>query len=793
MNRIESNVYLIENLGELDCNYWLYKVRGLSPDLDDYQKNVQLLVRKLSKITKSTCAQITIGNALFIAQPEGEKPLPDTVDLVRTPAKLEREPDLKRLRFDQLDDNTAILAQRFLYGSIQAKFFNTTSLWQPATGHPFYDKYPDSIFREFSDEIDLYRGFTFRVMIMPNREIGICIDVRSKYVSRCPLPTKIITQEIGKFKGVNCLYEYGNKWYEIKIQGLNDLNASELNLPNGKTLFEEVHSKAENNKSPLLRDLPENCSVLFYYDSDGEPRNVPSGLCRRTYQTNHPLIKKFHKTTVKAPHLRLRDIEYVVNKHFRNLSFNGQKLTLSRPISYSEANFSIPDLRFGNNKILSTRNTPGTLTSDINRFPFMKKYLLYSQDAGIFVKEMFDKQFIIMPKSILDTFGGHIVNDVKLEVNKIFLGNSEIKYEPIVIPYNDSVPKSIARVGNEILKAVDDFKIDYGYGVVMIPTLPSKRMTKEDELANLVMKEMRKRDLYVSIIHTKTSSESFEYHEDNGGDAEWRLIPDNRIISQYKGYIQNVVLNKILLLNEFWPFVLATPLNADLIIGIDVKKSTAGFTTVHKTGEILSFTHSESEQKEQLGKDQLRNIIQRIITGEQKRAKVPIKSVVIHRQGTIFNPEKKGIEEALRILSKQGIIDKEYECSFVEVRTTSRIPFRMFRVSERLGRQEDWIENPIVGTYKTISSDEAFICNTGPPFTYRGTTHPLHILKEGPMSIEKVLQDVFYLACLTWTKIDDCLRLPISIKMGDIRLREIAGEYDAYALRFEEDEEIEEA
>ena len=40
MNRIESNVYLIENLGELDCNYWLHKVRGLSADLDDYQKNI---------------------------------------------------------------------------------------------------------------------------------------------------------------------------------------------------------------------------------------------------------------------------------------------------------------------------------------------------------------------------------------------------------------------------------------------------------------------------------------------------------------------------------------------------------------------------------------------------------------------------------------------------------------------------------------------------------------------------------------------------------------------------------
>lgn len=119
------------------------------------------------------------------------------------------------------------------------------------------------------------------------------------------------------------------------------------------------------------------------------------------------------------------------------------------------------------------------------------------------------------------------------------------------------------------------------------------------------------------------------------------------------------------------------------------------------------------------------------------------------------------------------------------------MPFRMFRILERLGRQQDWVENPVIGTYKTISPNEAFVCNTGSPFRHQGTTNPLHVLKEGPMSIEKVLQDVFYLACLTWTKIDDCLRLPISIKMGDIRLREIAGEYDPYALRFEE-EEIEE-
>jgi hypothetical protein len=56
------------------------------------------------------------------------------------------------------------------------------------------------------------------------------------------------------------------------------------------------------------------------------------------------------------------------------------------------------------------------------------------------------------------------------------------------------------------------------------------------------------------------------------------------------------------------------------------------------------------------------------------------------------------------------------------------------------------------------------------------------------MPLENAVEDVFYLANLTWTKIDDCSRQPLSVKMNDIRLREIAGEYDRDALRFAEEE-----
>jgi hypothetical protein len=37
------------------------------------------------------------------------------------------------------------------------------------------------------------------------------------------------------------------------------------------------------------------------------------------------------------------------------------------------------------------------------------------------------------------------------------------------------------------------------------------------------------------------------------------------------GYLRNVALNHVILTNQQWPFELASPLHADVVIGLDVK------------------------------------------------------------------------------------------------------------------------------------------------------------------------------------------------------------------------------
>ena len=53
----------------------------------------------------------------------------------------------------------------------------------------------------------------------------------------------------------------------------------------------------------------------------------------------------------------------------------------------------------------------------------------------------------------------------------------------------------------------------------------------------------------------------------------------------------------------------------------------------------------------------------------------------------------------------------------------------------------------------------------------------------GTMSKNDLLNDLFKLTTLAFTKPDDCSRVPITIKMNDIKLSDAASEYDEDAYR----------
>ena len=54
------------------------------------------------------------------------------------------------------------------------------------------------------------------------------------------------------------------------------------------------------------------------------------------------------------------------------------------------------------------------------------------------------------------------------------------------------------------------------------------------------------------------------------------------------------------------------------------------------------------------------------------------------------------------------------------------------------------------------------------------------------MPFVDILEDLYSLTCLAWTRPEDCTRYPVTIKLTDIRLREHTEIHDTDAIEYEE-------
>jgi argonaute-like protein implicated in RNA metabolism and viral defense len=263
-----------------------------------------------------------------------------------------------------------------------------------------------------------------------------------------------------------------------------------------------------------------------------------------------------------------------------------------------------------------------------------------------------------------------------------------------------------------------------------------------------------------------------------------------------RGYLRMVAINKILLNNERWPFVLTTRLHADITIGLDVKYHTAGLVVVGKNGGQINTLFKTSRQKEKLTRDQAKAYLVEIIRQEAEARTELLSTIVLQRDGRIFDTERNGANDAMAFLKERGIIAANASLTIVEIPKSSPVRLRLFDVSDRDGRP--WVENPQIGTYCIINDTDGYLCATGRAFPKKGTVRPLHVRRiEGSLSLEQCLEDVFYLACLPWTRPDDATRYPITVKLNDRFLGEEAAEYDEEALDIDsildEQEEMEES
>jgi argonaute-like protein implicated in RNA metabolism and viral defense len=219
-------------------------------------------------------------------------------------------------------------------------------------------------------------------------------------------------------------------------------------------------------------------------------------------------------------------------------------------------------------------------------------------------------------------------------------------------------------------------------------------------------------------------------------------------------------------------------LKADVTIGIDVKGSTAGFTGVCQNSQKVWTQTTSTTRKERLSFSKCRNVLVLGIRKVANTAGILPEQVVVQRDGRMFESELQAAQAALKILKTDSVVAPNAALTCVEIPKSGTAAFRFFDEYFDAGGVRGY-RNPEFGIYAILGPNEGHVCNTGESFRVPGTVRPLHVKRVyGEMPIEDCLRDVFYLACLTWSKPDGCSRFPVTVRLNDRQLIDVATPFD---------------
>jgi hypothetical protein len=795
MSGLETNIFPILNLNELSSRYKLYKVRGLDGDRDDdghnrskYFQNKQVLNNKLSYKLKKPVVIIERENATVAVIQEDAENVPDVVPLIGATAYIENEDRAFDVEYTLSSPENDEIRLKFLQFAIQKPLFNNSRLWSPASGQPYFNR--NYVYQ--ANGINHFRGCSVRAVITPDGAMGICLDVANKFVSARPLPVTLLRNHFGRVKGRHYIYHYGYLWHEIPAESLSELSVVEYLVQDGNKKIPLLEFICKMSGKPLpaeLAQLPAETSVICYRNKQGAGRAAPTTLCYQVYAPHDAEMRSMHRRSIIPPDERRKFINEFASRHLhQRMKLDGCDLMISlKPLPAPVKMFQVPDIEFGNGKVLSVRRTRNAQQVTLGNLGQTRLSLLKRKGAGFYDADPLGRQYFIMPQSVADSYGDALLGALRETVDDLF--PQENDYNPEIITYNDRVSKTFPAQGRAIMDALEEQHRKPGHALVMIHQTSDRRARDEDQLAAMVLRKLRQVDMPSAVMHTSMSEECFEQVFDHTGKPVYRPRADKR--GKLSGYLRGVAINKILLNNHRWPFVLRSRLHADLVIGVDVKNNTAGFVVVSKNGGRVRFKPLTSKQKEKLTERQIRKYLIELIAEEARSASEPIRTIVVHRDGIVFDEEAAGARQAVRELKDRGVIAADADLTILAIAKSSPVSFRLFEIIQVGGGQERVI-NPEVGYYYVLSEHEGYVCCTGRSFPRSGSVIPLHVAKvDGTMSIEDCLEDVYYLSALAWTRPEDCTRYPVTIKLNDRFLAEEAGEYNQDLLEQYDPEEEE--
>lgn len=775
---IRTNVFLIKNAKALRSNYRFCRVLGLHRDHPEYFRNKDALRGLARKIHRPVAVTEQHGE-LSLAVPADVTILPADFSLIGAVAQFEMRDKVFELNFSSPTNEERPIITEFLRSALDIRLRNDRRLWRPRPGSPFFERQSQKI----DDDVDRFYGFKLRPVFVRGEGLGITVDASVCHVAARPLPELINREDFDhQFKYTHCIYHYlGDQWYEIRLRHLADQDCEHYAFTaNSKMhkLLDYLHQESPKPLPPEIAALSGAESVAVFSNAQNQDRAAPTNLLYPVLDSEE--LRGAHAATLIEPKERMQRSRRSVARYLDRLEIDGVQLLLAdQGARMRTRNFSVPDLRFGQNKTLSVRRSSGSHSCQLQEWGQRRLHMLESEEAGIYSNDPLARQYAILPRSVMDTYGEQFLKDLDRQVRRLYAGRHS--YRPDIIVYDDTGNRRLARQAEYILEAIRQKNPEPAHALVMVHDVPDRKARKEDPLAAYLTRQLRDEfELYAAVIHAESTRPCYRAKKDD--NATWRYRADERRRGKLRGYLRNVALNHIFLNNEHWPFVLADSTHTEMIVGIDVKNGLCGLLAISGHGTQVRFETQSIRQTEQLMPEEATRSLVEIVRSEFASQQRAIQSIAIHRDGRVFESERRGILRAVALLKSEGCLASTASVSVVEIGKHNMVPMRLYAELSH-GNDQARIVNPVIGTWLQTDNNEGYLATTGWPFPFHGTANPLHlhrIIGDGEM--DRIAEDVFFLSCLAWTQPGTCSRQPITLRMNDRLLRRDAGEFDSAAF-----------
>lgn len=678
--------------------------------------------------------------------------------------------DRREIRLDRLAGDEAQIAAAMLQAELDLHLRKDLRLARGHRASRFFLIEPDTVYAPTKapgsalggrrPEVDIFRGFRFRVVPIDGEGLCLVLDVLTSYIGRRTLaeylgdgrvPTTI-EAEWGFTRWVN---DYGRTKQAIYLVQPENRSIGETQLGDGQSVFEYLW-----NVRPEVRDLitqTDRAATIIYRTADAhdETRHYTAAatLLKPKFTTKSPEVRTLGDTPAFPPRERLRRIQALVANHFGGIRFGGARTRFGAPVRRSRSVLPLPGLIFGPADE-PTRVLPGDLRGDGEweaRRRWGQQKLALLGKHGPYRKATFTNPAFVYPAGLEEE--GLFEQFLRLTAD-FCERYGKVSFTPEPTSYRDGAhPREIIAK----LKGL----ADAGHVDFILQALPENSDQADQAYAGIKTR---------IALPSKCFSTA-------------KLRAEARDQQRFVRYVERNALG-LLVENGTRPWGLAEPLAYEMHFGFDVARTRHGglmgaAVVADIAASDIVFGYKEIDSRERIPPQIIGKFVLDHLNRFFDQHGRPPRSIVFQRDGRLLEVERNGLRRALAkfVEAHPGMAPPVWTA--VSIEKTMSVPLRLFR------DEPGSVARSYSGSIFLQNDRVGYLVTAGDPSLRQGTPRPLRIeivdasAGHAP-DLTTLLRDIFWLSQLNWSSPEIDISLPITLRFTDEKL-------ERYSLELEDE------